>query len=81
MISFKISFVVSSSGSPENMSPFCVSRAERVSLLRYKLCNIFDRLDANYVLFGSWFSNPAQITEVKSKGMDVNAMVKKSSRK
>lgn len=37
-------------------------------------------LDANYVLFDSWFSNPAQITEVKSKGMDVIAMVKKSSR-
>lgn len=37
-------------------------------------------LDANYVLFDSWFSNPAQITEVQSKGMDVIAMIKKSSR-
>lgn len=37
-------------------------------------------LDANYVLFGSRFPNPAQITETKPKGMDVIAMVKKSSR-
>ena len=37
-------------------------------------------LDADYVLFDSWFSNPAQITAIKSKGMDVIAMIKKSSR-
>lgn len=37
-------------------------------------------LDAGYVLFDSWFSNPAQITAVKPKGMDVIAMLKKSSR-
>ena len=32
------------------------------------------------VLFDSWFSNPAQITAIHSKGMDVIAMIKKSSR-
>lgn len=36
-------------------------------------------LDAGYVLFDSWFSNPAQITAVKSKGMDVIAMLKKAA--
>ncbi len=37
-------------------------------------------LEADYVLFDSWFSNPAQITAIYSKGMDVIAMLKKSSR-
>lgn len=37
-------------------------------------------LSADYVLFDSWFSNPAQIAEIKKKGMDVIAMIKKSSR-
>lgn len=37
-------------------------------------------LNADYVLFDSWFSNPAQITDIKAKGMDVIAMIKKSSR-
>ena len=37
-------------------------------------------LSADYVLFDSWFANPAQITAIKSKGMDVIAMIKKSSR-
>ena len=37
-------------------------------------------LSAEYVLFDSWFSNPAQITAIKSRGMDVIAMIKKSSR-
>ena len=37
-------------------------------------------LKADYVLFDSWFSNPAQITAIHSKGMDVIAMLKKSSR-
>ena len=37
-------------------------------------------LSADYVLFDSWFANPAQIIDIKSKGMDVIAMVKKSSR-
>ena len=37
-------------------------------------------LSADYVLFDSWFSNPSQITDIKSKGMDVIAMIKKSSR-
>ena len=36
-------------------------------------------LKADYVLFDSWFSNPAQITAIHSKGMDVIAMIKKSS--
>ncbi len=37
-------------------------------------------LTADYVLFDSWFANPAQITAIKSKGMDAIAMIKKSSR-
>lgn len=37
-------------------------------------------LSAEYVLFDSWFSNPAQIAAIKDKGMDVIAMIKKSSR-
>ena len=37
-------------------------------------------LKANYVLFDSWFSNPAQITAIHSKGMNVIAMLKKSSK-
>jgi hypothetical protein len=37
-------------------------------------------LSAGYVLFDSWFSNPAQITAIKSRNMDVIAMLKKSSR-
>ena len=37
-------------------------------------------LFAEYVLFDSWFSNPAQITAIKSKGMNVIGMIKKSSR-
>ena len=36
--------------------------------------------NAGYVLFDSWFSNLAQITATHSKGMDVIAMIKKSSR-
>lgn len=37
-------------------------------------------ISADYVLFDSWFSNPAQITAIKSRGMDVIAMLKKSSK-
>lgn len=37
-------------------------------------------MNADYVLFDSWFSNPAQITAIHSKCMDVIAMIKKSSR-
>ena len=37
-------------------------------------------LNSDYVLFDSWFSNPAQVTAIHSKGMDVIAMIKKSSR-
>lgn len=36
-------------------------------------------LNADYVLFDSWFSNPAQIIDIHSKGMVVIAMIKKSS--
>ena len=36
--------------------------------------------DANYVLFDTWFSNPAQFIAVKELGLDSIAMVKKSSR-
>ncbi len=37
-------------------------------------------LSADYVLFDSWFSNPSQILDIKSRRMDVIAMIKKSSR-
>lgn len=37
-------------------------------------------LKADYVLFDSWFANPAQVTAIHSKGIDVIAMIKKSSR-
>ena len=37
-------------------------------------------LKTDYVLFDSWFSNPAQITAIRSKGIDVIAMIKESSR-
>lgn len=37
-------------------------------------------MKADYVLFDSWFSNPAQVTDIHSKGMNVIAMIKKSSR-
>ena len=36
-------------------------------------------LSADYVLFDCWFANPAQITAIKSRNMDVIAMIKKSS--
>lgn len=37
-------------------------------------------MNADHVLFDFWFSNPAQITAIHSKDMDVIAMIKKSSR-
>lgn len=37
-------------------------------------------LNADYVLFDSCFSNPAQSTAIKAKGMNVIAMSKKSNR-
>ena len=37
-------------------------------------------LSADYVLFDSWFDTPAQIADIKSRGIDVIAMIKKSSR-
>ena len=36
-------------------------------------------LNANYVLFDSWFSNPAQVTAIHAKGMEVIAMIKISA--
>lgn len=41
---------------------------------------ISNGISADYVLFDCWFANPAQITALKSKNMDVIAMIKKSSR-
>lgn len=35
---------------------------------------------ADYVLFDSWFSNPAQLVAIKNLGLDSIAMIKKSSR-
>ena len=35
---------------------------------------------ADYVLYDSWFSNPAQLVAVKELGLDSIAMIKKSSR-
>lgn len=37
-------------------------------------------LTADYVLFDSWFSNPAQITAIKANDMDAIATINKSSR-
>jgi len=37
-------------------------------------------LSADYVLFDCWFANPAQIAAIKSRDIDVIAMIKKSSR-
>ena len=37
-------------------------------------------ISADYVLFDCWFANPAQITALKSRNLDVAAMIKKSSR-
>ncbi|MGN0403207.1 MAG: transposase [Acetatifactor sp.] len=37
-------------------------------------------LSADYVLFDTWFSNPAQITAISSKNLGVIAMIRKSSR-
>ena len=36
---------------------------------------------AKYVLFDSWFSNPQQILEIKDLGLNVIAMVKRSSKR
>ena len=36
-------------------------------------------LSADYVLFDSWFATPTQITDIKSRGLDAIAMIKKSS--
>ena len=37
-------------------------------------------IQANYVLFDSWFSSPKVICSMKEKGLDVVAMVKRSSK-
>ena len=36
--------------------------------------------NADYVLFDTWFSNPAQLIAIKGTGLDAIAMVKKNSR-
>ncbi len=41
---------------------------------------VLSGLSADYVLFDCWFANPAQITAIKSRDIDVIAMVRKSSR-
>jgi len=48
-------------------------------MLRLPDTAVSSGLSADYVLFDCWFANPAQITAIKSKGMDVIAMNKKSS--
>lgn len=35
---------------------------------------------AKYVLFDSWFSNPAQLAEIKKLKLDAIAMIKRSSK-
>ena len=37
-------------------------------------------LNADHVLFDTWFANPAQIVAIKNRSMDVIAMLKKSSK-
>ena len=37
-------------------------------------------IKADYVLFGTWFSAPAQLIDIKQLGLDAIAMIKKSSR-
>ena len=41
---------------------------------------VSEGISADYVLFDSWFANPAQILDIKSRDIDVIAMIKKSSR-
>lgn len=41
---------------------------------------ISNGISAHYVLFDCWFTNPLQITAVKSRGIDVIAMLKKSNK-
>ncbi|MBT8800900.1 transposase, partial [Lactobacillus delbrueckii subsp. bulgaricus] len=37
-------------------------------------------LTAKYVMFDTWFSNPHQIVQISQRGLNVVAMVKKSSK-
>ncbi|MGZ1164677.1 hypothetical protein ACXO1E_03710 [Lactobacillus delbrueckii subsp. bulgaricus] len=37
-------------------------------------------LTAKYVMFDTWFSNPHQIVQISQRGLNVIAMVKKSSK-
>lgn len=37
-------------------------------------------IDADYVLFDTWFSAPAQLIDIKDLGLDAIAMIKKSSK-
>ena len=48
-----------------------------ISLLKTAMTNV---ISAKYVLFDSWFSNPAQIAELKELDLHTIAMIKKSSR-
>ena len=48
-----------------------------IELLRNALCAGHS---ADYVLFDTWFSSPAQLIAVKNLGLDSIAMIKKSSR-
>ncbi len=50
----------------------CHDRAPEDCLVRWH--------HANYVLFGTWFSSPAQLIAVKDLGLGSVAMIKKSSR-
>lgn len=54
----------------------------KTPVVMLKLLNIATDagLSADYVLFDCWFANPTQFTAIKSKTMDVIAMLKKSSR-
>ena len=37
-------------------------------------------IDADYVLFDTWFSSPAQLIDIKNLGLDAIAMIRKSSK-
>ena len=50
------------------------------TMLHFLNSAVSSGLSADYVLFDCWIANPAQIIAIKSKGMDVIAIIKKSSR-
>ena len=37
-------------------------------------------IKADYVLFDTWFSSPAQLIDIKKLGLDAIAMIRKSSK-